>query len=166
MKLSAQEEYGLRCLFALAQQGEGISMTIPEIARLEGLTQPHAAKLLSILRKSGFISSTRGHMGGYTLAKRPQNIRVGEVLDALGGRMFEAGFCSRHSGIHNECLHEQDCMMRGMWNKVQTAIDAVVFQITLADLLEGKYADENVSFQPVDSYRKLRNEEIGRGVTG
>ena len=81
MKFSAQEEYGLRCLLQIARSQE--SMTIPEIAKIEGLSQTHVAKLLMILRKEGFITSTRGQAGGYALAKSPSEINVGQVLESL-----------------------------------------------------------------------------------
>ena len=45
MKITAQEEYGLRCLMRLAQADEGQSVTIPEIATVEGLSAPYAAKI-------------------------------------------------------------------------------------------------------------------------
>src|SRR4051794_21206060 len=98
MKFSAQEEYGLRCLLQIARLGEGGSMTIPEISRVEGLTPTHVAKLTMILRKEGFIRSTRGHGGGYTLARAPEQIAVGEVLAALGGKLYDEEFCNRHAG--------------------------------------------------------------------
>ena len=50
MKLSATEEYGLRCLLQLAKCGDGRSLTIPEISRAEGLSVPNAAKLMRVLR--------------------------------------------------------------------------------------------------------------------
>ena len=86
MKFSAQEEYGLRCLLQIARLGPDGSMTIPEISRIEGLTPTHVAKLTMILRKGGFLSSTRGQAGGYALARSPEKIIVGEVLEALGGK--------------------------------------------------------------------------------
>ena len=60
------------------------SMTIPEISRLEGLSATHVAKLLMILRKGGFIKSTRGQAGGYTLSRPAEQIYVSDVLLELG----------------------------------------------------------------------------------
>jgi Rrf2 family protein len=57
MKITAQEEYGLRCLLRLARVGEGQALTIPEIAESEKLSQPYVAKLLSVLRQAGLITS-------------------------------------------------------------------------------------------------------------
>lgn len=142
MKFSTQEEYGLRCLIQIAKQGSNDSLTIQEIGKREGLTTPHVAKLLMILRKSGLIRSTRGQSGGYTIARDPRHILVGEVLVALGGKLYDDEFCSRHVGTHDVCSHEVDCAVRSLWENVQKAIDSVVDRITLADLIR----ESNVEF--------------------
>ncbi|RYG34392.1 transcriptional regulator, partial [bacterium] len=68
MKFSTQEDYGLRCLLQIARRPlEETALTIPEISRLEGLSQTHVAKLLMLLRQSGFVRSSRGQAGGYRL---------------------------------------------------------------------------------------------------
>ena len=69
MKLSAQEEYGLRCLLYMARSGETKSHSIPEISRAEGLSVPNVAKLMRILRLGGLVASVRGQAGGYTLSR-------------------------------------------------------------------------------------------------
>src|SRR5438309_7165631 len=83
MKITAQEEYGLRCLLRLARSGEGHSLTIPEVAAAEGLSVPYVAKLLSVLRQGGLIESVRGRAGGYRLAESPTDIHLGAVLMVL-----------------------------------------------------------------------------------
>jgi Rrf2 family protein len=70
MKFSSQEEYGLRCLLRLAQEGDDGSMTIPAISQSEGISQAYVAKLMRILRRGGLVESVRGKVGGYTLASR------------------------------------------------------------------------------------------------
>lgn len=137
MKFSTQEEYGLRCLIALAVKGPGGSATIAELSESEGLSRAHAAKLLQILKKAKLIKSTRGQAGGYTLGRAPEAIYVGEVLNELGGRFYEGeGFCDRYSGLHSSCVHLGNCAVQSLWRQVQTAIDDVVYKVTLADLLK------------------------------
>lgn len=135
MKFSTQEEYGLRCLIQIAKEGADGSLTIQEIGRREGLTTPHVAKLLMILRKSGLITSTRGQAGGYTIARDPRTVLVGEALAALGGKLYDESFCDRHVGTHDVCSHSVGCAVRDLWEDVQIAIDSVVNKITLADLI-------------------------------
>lgn len=134
MKFSSQEEYGLRCLLEIGKLGPNGSMTIPDISRAEGLTQPYVAKLLSILRKGGFVNSSRGHAGGYSLARPAEEIVIGDVLAALGGKLYDPGFCDRQMN-GQECSRAVACSLRGLWNDIQDAVDGVVNSITLADIL-------------------------------
>ncbi len=144
MKFSAQEEYGLRCLLQIGRLELAESMTIPEISRLEGLTSTHVAKLLMILRKEGFITSTRGQAGGYTLARPASQIAVGDVLGALGGRLYDDEFCGRHSGHQAICTHAVDCSVRSLWQVLQGAVDNALSGFTLEELLKQKEPTLNV----------------------
>ncbi|MBI5808998.1 MAG: Rrf2 family transcriptional regulator [Ignavibacteriales bacterium] len=136
MKFSTVEEYGLRCLLRIAKFYEvGKSFTIPEIARVEGITEHTAGKILRQLRLGGFLESSRGQIGGYTLTRPPEKIFVGEVLQSLGGKLFDDSFCNSHSGIFDICTNSIDCSLRSLWRAVQNAVDSVVGNMTLKDLL-------------------------------
>lgn len=119
-------------------------MTIPEISASENISQAHAGKLLRILRLGGFIESTRGSSGGYKLSAPPENINIGDVLNVLGGKLFEKSFCSDYTGNESICTHTIDCSVRSLWRAVQTAVDSILVKTTLADLL-GK-EEETASF--------------------
>ncbi|MBI4460772.1 MAG: Rrf2 family transcriptional regulator [Acidobacteria bacterium] len=135
MKFSAQEEYGLRCLLQIGQQGTGGSLTIPEISAHEGLSIPYVAKLVRLLRQGGFVKSTRGQSGGYILARPPEQIVVGEVLAVLGGRLFDLEYCERFPGSVPTCTHTVDCSIRSLWRAVQLGVDQILERTTLRDLL-------------------------------
>jgi Rrf2 family protein len=135
MKFTAQEEYGLRCLLQIGRQGKGGSLTIPEIAALEGISVPYVAKLMRLLRRGGFVKSTRGQTGGYTLSRPTDQILTGEVLSSLGGRFFETEFCERYPGSVQICTHTVDCSIRSLWHAVQEVVDQVLGKTTLRDLL-------------------------------
>jgi Rrf2 family protein len=134
MKFSTQEEYGLRCLLRIYKAKSQNGLTIPEISQMEGLTIANTGKLLRALRIGGFIESTRGQTGGYKLSHQADEIIIGEVLAALGGRLFEAGFCSDYSGSELICTHTIDCSIRSLWRTVQVLIDSVLGKMTLKDL--------------------------------
>lgn len=135
MKFSAQEEYGLRCLLALAGAEDGAMSTIPVIAKAEGLTQSHVAKLLALLRQSGFVNSTRGQAGGYALARPASQIRIREVLDCLGGRLLVDEHCARYSGTLDKCVHLSDCALHALWSDIQSAVDSVTDGLTLDQII-------------------------------
>lgn len=125
-------------------------MTIPEISKLEALSPTHVAKLLMILRKEGFVVSTRGQAGGYALARSAEQISVSEVLSKLGGMLYDGNFCVRHSGQLDVCTHSVDCSVRSLWQRVQIAVDEVLGRYSLADLaneaIEQTSAAANVTF--------------------
>src|SRR5262245_11770129 len=137
MKISAQEEYGVRCLLRLARNGPRESWTIPEIAEAEGLSPAYAAKLLRILRLAGFIEACRGRTGGYHLARPAAEIRLSDVLLALGEPMYDPGYCDRHAGpeTHGPCVHQNGCTLRGLWQTLEQFVRHVLDQVTLEDLL-------------------------------
>jgi Rrf2 family protein len=140
MKLSSQEEFGLRCLVQLGRQGEGVSLTIADLARLEGISAPNVAKILRVLRQGGFVTSTRGQSGGYALARSPARINIGEAMAVLGGRLYDPSFCDKHAGIDKLCCNLSDCTVRSVWRLVQGAVDQVLGRLTLQHLLASEEA--------------------------
>jgi len=137
MKLSTQEEYGLRCLIRIARFYEmGKALTIPEISRGEGITEHTTAKILRALRLGGFIESARGHLGGYTLAFNPNDILIGNVLNMLGGKLYDETFCASHSKGDILCTTTSDCTIRSLWVKIQSSVDAVLDGMHLSDLIK------------------------------
>src|ERR1035441_4416104 len=132
MKLSAHEEYGLRCLLRIGLAGQDESLTIPEISGAEALSPAYAAKLLRILRRGGFITSARGKVGGYTLSRPAGQIVIGAVL-------FESKhFCHEHAGQIQVCTRSVDCSVPSLWHAVQSAVDDVLSKTTLQDLLRSE----------------------------
>lgn len=135
MKLSSQEDYGLRCLLRVGRKGTTGSVTIPELSRAEGISESNVAKMMRVLREGGFVNSTRGQAGGYALSRPADAINVGHVLATLGGRLYEPSFCDTHAGVERLCTHMPECSIRSVWRMLQTAVDQVLGRITLKDLL-------------------------------
>jgi Rrf2 family protein len=133
MKITAQEEYGLRILLCIAKSDEG--MSIAQVSDCEGLSHHNAAKICRILRMHDFITSKKGHTGGYTLARHANEIALKDVLHALGGSLFDESFCSRFTGDSHFCTNSTDCSVRSLWKVLQSGIDKVLMNITLAQLL-------------------------------
>ncbi len=134
MKITAQEEYGLRILIRIAGCKDETGMSIPQLSEAEGLSTPYVAKLTRILRMEGFINSTPGYKGGYVLAKPANKININKVLKALGGSLFDEDFCGLHTGTLKLCSNSVDCSVRSLWTMVQFTIDKLLDKITLADL--------------------------------
>lgn len=141
MQLSAQEEYGLRCLLQVAKRDsspDAEPLRIPEIAAAEGLSPEYTAKLLRSLRQGGLVVSTRGATGGYKLSRPADAVSVWEVLQVLGGPLFSEAFCESHPGQLKDCVHSTDCSMRALWRFIGTGLKETLGNITLADMFKGE----------------------------
>jgi Rrf2 family protein len=135
MKFSSQEEYGLRLLLRIGKDTSENGMTIPELSKLEGLSEANVAKILRVIRLAGFIESSRGQLGGYKLTRPAKEIFVSELLTALGGKLYESSFCDLHAGVENICPNSIDCSIRSLWKTIQTMLDQLLSRISLQDLL-------------------------------
>jgi Rrf2 family iron-sulfur cluster assembly transcriptional regulator len=136
MKITAQEEYGLRILLRIAGCRDAEGMSIPQLSEAEGIGPHYVAKLSRILRLEGFINSTPGYKGGYILAKPAKEIIINDVLKSLGGALYDKKFCDSHSGTLNLCINSVDCSSRSLWKMIQFTVDQLLDKITLADLVK------------------------------
>lgn len=141
MKLTAQEEFGLRCMVQMAVQKEpGDATTVAVIAARESLSPAYVAKLMRLLREGGLVRSIRGQKGGYALTRAPDAICVREVLAALGGRLFTTEFCARHAGDDACCVHAEDCGLRALWSNLDGLVFNLLERCTLSHLAQGERA--------------------------
>lgn len=138
MKITAQEEYGLRVLIRIASCRDADGMSIPQLSEAEGLSSHYIAKLTRILRLAEVINSTPGNKGGYVLARPANEIIIKDVLYALGGALFDKEFCERHNGVVKLCTNSVNCSARSLWSMVQVTLDNLLGRITLHDLVSSE----------------------------
>lgn len=136
MKVTALEEYGLRCLVLLAKRGQERPMSLSEIGEAEKVSVPYAAKLLALLKQGELVRALRGRRGGYVLAKAPDEITLRQVFRALGEPLFSGGHCERFtaSGQRSDCVHFEECTVRDVWSSFQVLMNEVLDHVTLADV--------------------------------
>jgi Rrf2 family protein len=141
MRITAEEEYGLRCLLRVGQlerERAGQPIGIREVAENEGLSAPYVAKLLAKLRQAGLVQSIWGRQGGYKLARPAGEIRLGALLLALGEPLYDdPGYCTRYAGTETDgcCVHLDTCSLRTLWHTLERWMRQTLDQLTLADLL-------------------------------
>jgi Rrf2 family transcriptional regulator, iron-sulfur cluster assembly transcription factor len=134
MKISAQEEYGLRCLVQLANLKDGESLTLPQIAEREGISTANAGKLMWLLNKAGFVQSTRGTKGGYFLSRPAFEIRLSEIIKILDEDVLNK-HCESYTGILDSCVHKGDCGIRPVIVGLHEIVENALSQLTLAQLV-------------------------------
>ena len=135
MKISAQEEYGLRCLLQLAHAAKrSESLTLAQIAEREGISVANAGKLLWILNKAGLVQSHRGTKGGYHLARPASEIRLSDIIKVLDDDVV-ASHCKSHTGVLDVCIHTGDCGIRPVIIGLHEIVQKALSEITLAQLI-------------------------------
>jgi Rrf2 family iron-sulfur cluster assembly transcriptional regulator len=99
------------------------------------------AKLLSVLRQGGLITSVRGRTGGYHLSRAASAVRLGEVMRVLGEPLFEdPSYCERHAGpdTGGACVHNDGCTLRVIWQTLEQWMSRLLDRVTLADLMQSQ----------------------------
>jgi Rrf2 family protein len=134
MKISAQEEYGLRCLVQLANLRSGESLTLPQIAEREGISTANAGKLMWLLNKAGFVHSTRGTKGGYFLSRPASEIHLNEIIKVLDEEVLSS-HCESFTGVMDKCVHTGDCGIRPVIVGLHEIVENALSRITLAQLV-------------------------------
>ncbi len=134
MKLSTKGRYGIKAMVDLATEYEsGEKLSIAQLSERQGISYAYLEQLIALLKKAGLVKAARGAQGGYTLAKAPENISVGEVLKALEGSTALVE-CVGTAGT--DCENVCSCAARPLWLKLQRRIDDVLDSTTIKDMAE------------------------------
>ena len=129
MHFTSKERHGLRAVAELAvRYGEG-PVPLSEVAEAQGIALATLEQVVAPLRRAGLLVATRGVSGGYTLARSPESISVGEVLRALGDRA--AAPCLES---HAACERAPSCITRPIWAAVQERLHETLDDTSLADI--------------------------------
>jgi Rrf2 family protein len=160
MKISAQEEYGLRCLVQLASLKEGEALTLPQLAEREGISVANAGKLLWLLNKAGMVQATRGTKGGYHLARPAGEIRLSEVLRVMESDEIDA-HCDNYTGVLDSCVHKGDCGIRSVIVGLHEVVQHALSQITLAQIIGTESAVDAAFHQIKGINWELDREKVG-----
>lgn len=130
MHISARSDYAVRAMLSIAAD-EPRLVKASALARAQRIPLTFLHGILLDLRRAGLLHSHRGTDGGYALTRSAVEITVGDVLRATGGSL------SSVRGRPAELAHYQGAAsgLRTVWLAVHTAIEDVVDQVSLADLL-------------------------------
>ena len=138
MKITALEEYGLRCLVHVARQPEDEPISAQQIAERERLSLPYTQKILRILAQGDLILARRGVHGGYILARPVERISVGDALRVLGGMIDIEEICDRYTGELESCSHACSCSIRPLWNHIAEFVARTLDNISIQVLLQDR----------------------------
>ncbi|SHO53637.1 RrF2 family transcriptional regulator [Anaerocolumna xylanovorans] len=135
MKLSTKGRYGLRAVVDLALNSEDEAVALSSIAERQGISISYLEQLIAKLKKAGIVNSIRGAQGGYVLARKPEEISVGDILRALEGDLNPVD-CAEIEGSSNTCVGANSCVTKYVWMRISDSINNTVDTMLLSELLE------------------------------
>jgi len=131
MRLTRATNYAVRALAAMGERGTLARSDLPTLAREMGAPAAFLGKVLQRLGRAGLVEGARGAGGGYSLARRPEEITVREVVEAFEGATSLAA-CS--SG-EERCPRAGGCRTRRLWSRLRKRLNAALESETIGDLV-------------------------------
>jgi Rrf2 family protein len=131
MKLSTRSRYGTRMLLDMAQHCDKGHVQIGDIAKRQDISVKYLEQLIIPLKKANYVKSVRGPKGGHMLAKPPEEITVGEIVDVLEGGINLTD-CLESPDV---CDRSSSCLTRGIWKTATKAMYNELHSITLSDMI-------------------------------
>ena len=135
MKLSTKGRYGLRAVLDLAINGKNEAVALSGIAERQDISISYLEQLIAKLKKAGIVNSIRGAQGGYILAKKPEEISVGDILRALEGDLNPVD-CAEIIGSGSSCTGADLCVTKYVWMRISDSINNTVDTMMLSELME------------------------------
>ncbi|WP_105483012.1 RrF2 family transcriptional regulator [Abditibacterium utsteinense] len=158
MKISTRGEYGLRALMELGMEPDK-GLSLRDIAKRQNISMDYLEQIVPALKSAGLVKAKRGAQGGYQLAKTPLEITMFDALRALEGP-FEPMIClsededaktATKPSKNSNCGASGSCAVQEVWRELQEAIEKVLKNLTLAEMLNRQ---EKLYGVPIRTYRE------------
>jgi Rrf2 family protein len=134
MRLSTKGEYASRAMLELSRRYREGPIHSHEISKAQEIPPHFLQQILLLLKRAGYLKSRKGRMGGYILAKPPDEINVAEVIRVMDGPLAPIDCVSVMA--HETCSMEGTCGLRWLWKDVRDAVAEILEKTTFADLVE------------------------------
>jgi Rrf2 family protein len=134
MKISTQIRYGVIALCEMAYGTGSEPVQINAICKKEGLPRHYIEQILHRLLKAGIVKSKRGPFGGYYLAAKPQDVRVGDVIRAIEGRDIQLEFHSADEEESSDAGERFEKVSQEVWAEASKRLKEYFDSITIEDL--------------------------------
>lgn len=143
MKISTKGRYALRLMLDLAQYGQETEyVSIKKVSQRQDISEKYLEQIVAQLSRSGFVNSARGAQGGYCLSKMPSEYTVGMILRQIEGNLSTVSCLEDNP---NRCRRCNNCVTLDVWQQINDAVNAVIDNITLQDLLNKQLVQQQSS---------------------
>lgn len=140
MKISTKGRYAVRVMLDLALNNTGECIKVKDIAARQEISEKYLEQIIAILNKAGYVTSVRGAQGGYRMAKRAEDYTVGMILRLTEGSMAPVACLEEGAPA---CGRRDSCETLEVWRDLYAAINQVIDNVTIADLVEKRQKRQN-----------------------
>ena len=133
MKLSTQSRYGVRAIFDIAYNSEGLETQVKDISRRQDISPRYLEQIFQKLKKAGIVGSKRGPTGGYFLNKKAEEITVGEIIRTTEGGI-DPVLCIDPEDSSQPCDRLGECVTRLIWDEAGNRLKEYFDSVTVKDL--------------------------------
>ena len=148
MKISTKGRYAVRVMLDLALHDTGECIKVREIAERQNISEKYLEQIISVLNRAGCVKSVRGARGGYRIAKNPEEYTVGMILRLTEGSLAPVACLDEKA---DECRMCDICETLGVWKELYAAINQVVDNVTIADLVK-RHKERNGTITRGENY--------------
>lgn len=132
MKISTKGRYALRLMLDLAINNTGEFIALKTISERQNISVKYLEQIITTLVKAGYVKGLRGSKGGYRLAKQPEDYTVGMILRLTEGSLAPVACLEDEINTCDRC---DECITLDLWKELYRAINGVLDNVTLADLI-------------------------------
>jgi Rrf2 family protein len=133
MKLSTQSRYGVRAIFDIAYNSEGLETQVKDISRRQEISPRYLEQIFQKLKKAGIVGSKRGPSGGYFLNKKAEEITVGDIIRITEGDI-DPVLCTNPEDSNQPCDRLGECVTRLVWDEAGNRLKEYFDSVTVKDL--------------------------------
>ena len=140
MKISTKGRYALRLMLDLAIHQTGEPISLKAVAARQDISDKYLEQIVTQLSRAGMVRSIRGAGGGYMLSRPPEEYTVGDVLRLMEGELAPVPCAADDCA----CARSECCVTMEVWQQIYQAVNQVVDNLTLADLL-ARYREKELA---------------------
>jgi len=134
MRLSTRSRYGVRALFDMAYNSGNSPVKIMDISRRQKISPRYLEQIFQSFKKAGILKSKRGPLGGYYLARTPEQITVREILEAAEGDTLLVDCLDKRNGQKSPCKFDSKCVTQTVWHDATETLNGLFSETTLKSL--------------------------------
>ena len=138
MKISTRGRYALRMMIDLAQHYDQGFIALKDISKRQDISKKYLEQIIPFLNRGNLLSATKGHMGGYRLAKAPSEITVREILESAEGSLVPVSCMDYTPNLCKKC---EDCITLPIYEGLYDVVTKYFDSITLEDIINRQVSE-------------------------